>query len=197
MKATRKQPKISDSELAEALRLNERLARKRSLNRADDLIGAGHSAIMSALNKFNRSKGVKFSTYCYCWILRNQNREFTDICKGLHLPHETADYPQKAGAYTRCLLTEEISDSLITEDKYLDSYSENLKYALTLLPPFDRQLIQTHFYEEIPYRKMTKTLKMDERAVSRLMNIAISQLSEIMRALDNPANYITSNSRTL
>src|ERR1043165_9938771 len=90
---------ISEQELKEAMRVNVVRAKMRCRNRADDLISAGNLGIVQAMKNFDRSRGVKFSTYARPYITRNQNREFTDICKGVHLPHRIADYPGRAAEF--------------------------------------------------------------------------------------------------
>src|SRR5271163_1925755 len=88
----------TSEEVLAAMQNNRVLALLLCKERIDDLVSVGNLAIMQSCRSYDPAKGESFASHASHYIRRNQTRELTDICKGVHLPHPIADYPDKREA---------------------------------------------------------------------------------------------------
>jgi RNA polymerase sigma factor (sigma-70 family) len=63
----------------------------------EDLVSAGYLGLIKAGEKFDETKGTKFSTYAVYWIENYIRREIQDQCRTVRVPRQTAVKAWKTG----------------------------------------------------------------------------------------------------
>jgi RNA polymerase sigma factor (sigma-70 family) len=168
---------VTDQELAEAMALNESLARRWGYaNYAEELVSSGNEAIVRAIEKFDRSKGIPFKVYAAYWIRRNQRRAYIDLVAGMHLPHDVSDYNKNTADLMTLEFKDEFKNTLLAPEQREESAIER---ALALLPASSRDIIEEVIIEKQNVRYVAKKLGLDRRSVYYRKEEALRQLKEV------------------
>jgi RNA polymerase sigma factor (sigma-70 family) len=79
-----------------------RLAGQAQSLEAEDLVGYGNLGLIRAVQKFDASKGYKFSTYATWWIRQATSRAMADFDRAIRIPvHMVEKINRTRSAYTR------------------------------------------------------------------------------------------------
>ena len=87
------------------LKLARRHARNHGLS-SDDLISEGNMGLLKAAQKFNPSRGVKFSTYATYWVRQAMLRAMDNKSRTVRLPWQTVAKLKKIEAAKAALIKE-------------------------------------------------------------------------------------------
>jgi RNA polymerase primary sigma factor len=80
-----------------------KIKRSRSISSLDekDLIQEGNAGVLTAIEKFDHSRGTKFSTYATWWIRQTINRAIADKDQTVRLPVHASDSLYRINRYSR------------------------------------------------------------------------------------------------
>jgi RNA polymerase sigma factor (sigma-70 family) len=110
------------------LRLVVNVARKyKNLNVPfEDLISEGNIGLMTAINKFDHTKGFRFSTYAHWWIKQNVQRAVNDMKNTVRWPVHFSDLHRK---YLRYMMTNDKKGIVPTLEMIMKNLEINKEQA--------------------------------------------------------------------
>lgn len=103
----------------------------------EDLFNEGITGLMTAIDKFDVSRGLKLSTYASHWIRQAVTRYISQNCKGIRLPVWLDEKIKKANAYVKKYALEnngevptdkQVADKLGISPVYWDIYKVYANY---------------------------------------------------------------------
>lgn len=102
-----------------------------------DLVAAGLQGLNRAVDKFDRLKGFKFSTYATWWIRQSISREIADTSRTIRLPVQQADILKRVNEARMALLQSGIEDTPEAIAEEVDETVEQITLLMKYTGPIE------------------------------------------------------------
>lgn len=150
-----------------------------------DLIQAGNEGLIKAVKKFDRSKGLKFSTYATWWIFQSITRTFSDNSRIIKIPEYLKDSLSTEDfiRLPRTVSMEKPTGEDITIEDTLPDKHHNTNIDEGLLGLLEQRLtkrefkiIKGRFWEEKTLAEIGRNLGVSRERVRQLESTALETL---------------------
>ena len=163
----------------------------------DDLIGAGFQGLMVAAERFDESRGIKFSTFAWPWI-RNRILEYVRKNHVVHVPSQLqigkmgrtleVSIDGDEHFHRRDLYNERRGEPVADPNEAIDQRRtvQLVRDAVLTLPPREREVIVRRFgMVGVPFatfQTIADDIGLSRERVRQIQNIALGRLRKRLAA---------------